>query len=370
MTAAYELRRAGYRVQVLEYNARPGGRNWTRARRRRLCRARRRAPSLPLRRRPISQPGPVAHSRITITRVLDYCRRFGVALEPFVQLNHNAYFHKPDAFGGAPQRIREIKADFDGGVAELLAKATRKGALDEEVTKEDREILLEALARPRRARSRLSLPRRPDRLRCSRLQARRRAAASRRGLRMASRSASAKFSPRGCGAGLQSFLTYDFQTTMFQPVGGMGRIGEAFGARTRRRDPLQRQGRRDRAGRARRRGALRGSAAGGAAASGARGLVRLHAAAQHPEPNGRFRSARRCARRSRARALCAGGEGRAAVLPPLLGGGRAHLRRHILHRSADPPDRLSQLRLQPRRQGRAARRLSVRRRRTPTNSPR
>src|SRR6185503_812113 len=29
MTAAYELRRAGYRVQLLEYNDRPGGRNWS-----------------------------------------------------------------------------------------------------------------------------------------------------------------------------------------------------------------------------------------------------------------------------------------------------------------------------------------------------
>src|ERR1017187_2781697 len=29
MTAAYELRKAGYRVQVLEYNDRPGGRNWS-----------------------------------------------------------------------------------------------------------------------------------------------------------------------------------------------------------------------------------------------------------------------------------------------------------------------------------------------------
>src|ERR1700733_317288 len=29
MTAAYELRNAGYQVQVLEYNARAGGRNWT-----------------------------------------------------------------------------------------------------------------------------------------------------------------------------------------------------------------------------------------------------------------------------------------------------------------------------------------------------
>src|ERR1700674_2803805 len=29
MTAADELRNAGYKVQVLEYNARPGGRNWS-----------------------------------------------------------------------------------------------------------------------------------------------------------------------------------------------------------------------------------------------------------------------------------------------------------------------------------------------------
>jgi len=29
MTAALELRAAGYKVQVLEFNSRPGGRNWT-----------------------------------------------------------------------------------------------------------------------------------------------------------------------------------------------------------------------------------------------------------------------------------------------------------------------------------------------------
>ncbi len=29
MTAAYELRNAGYQVQVLEYNGRAGGRNWS-----------------------------------------------------------------------------------------------------------------------------------------------------------------------------------------------------------------------------------------------------------------------------------------------------------------------------------------------------
>src|SRR6476619_6978832 len=29
MTAALELRKAGYRVRILEFNNRPGGRNWT-----------------------------------------------------------------------------------------------------------------------------------------------------------------------------------------------------------------------------------------------------------------------------------------------------------------------------------------------------
>src|SRR3981081_1675146 len=29
MTAALELRKAGYKVQILEFNSRPGGRNWT-----------------------------------------------------------------------------------------------------------------------------------------------------------------------------------------------------------------------------------------------------------------------------------------------------------------------------------------------------
>ena len=80
--------------------------------------------------------------------ILDYCRRFGVTLEPFIQLNHNAFLHSTTAFDGKPQYIRLIKADFEGGVSELLAKATRKGALDEAVSTEDREILLEASGSP------------------------------------------------------------------------------------------------------------------------------------------------------------------------------------------------------------------------------
>ena len=77
--------------------------------------------------------------------VLDYCKRLGVALEPFIQLNHNAFLHAASAFGGVPQRIRDVKTDFQGQISELLAKATQQGKLDEAVSKEDREILLQAL---------------------------------------------------------------------------------------------------------------------------------------------------------------------------------------------------------------------------------
>ena len=105
MTAAYELGRAGYRVQVLEYNNRAGGRNWSL-----------RGGDVYTELGGATQrcefdaglylnPGPW---RIPYHHhaILDYCRRFGVALEPFIQLNHNAYLHSTAAFGGKPQRIR------------------------------------------------------------------------------------------------------------------------------------------------------------------------------------------------------------------------------------------------------------------------
>ena len=160
--------------------------------------------------------------------MLDYCRRLGVALEPFVQLNHNALLHHSDAFGGKPQRIRTVKADFEGHVSDLLAKAVRQSQLDEAVTSEDREILLQAL------RSWGALDR-DYAYRDSML------AADRRGY--------AKWPGGGLDAApiggqslplseilqsrlwryLRNFSDIDFQTTMFQPVGGMDMIGRAFG---------------------------------------------------------------------------------------------------------------------------------------------
>src|ERR1700735_4024899 len=226
MTAAYELRNAGYSVQVLEYNSRAGGRNWTLRGGDRYtelggetqeCRF---DPGLYI------NPGPWRlpyHHR----GMLSYCKRLGVALEPFVQINHNAYLHGRNAFGGKPQRLRTIKADYDGHIAELLAKATRSHALDAEVSAEDQAILLSAL------RSSGALDENYRYLKGS-------DSSERRGFDRdpgGGLSARPQYSqPVGVSDLLKSGLwgalsigeMYDMQTTMFQPVGGMGQVGQAF----------------------------------------------------------------------------------------------------------------------------------------------
>src|SRR5712672_1340370 len=144
MTAALELRKAGYKVQILEFNSRAGGRNWTLRGGDSFTELGGFKQTCEFEQGLYINPGPWRipyHHRA----LLDYCKRLGVALEPFIQLNHNALLHGTRAFAGVPQRIRDIKADFQGQISELLAKATQQGKLDEAVSKEDREILMQAL---------------------------------------------------------------------------------------------------------------------------------------------------------------------------------------------------------------------------------
>ena len=128
MTAALELRNAGYRVLVLEFNDRAGGRNWTLrggdtfielGGHKQICEF---ETGLYLNTGPWRIP---YHHRA----ILDYCKRLKVALEPFVELNHNAYLHAAGAFGGQPQRIRAIKADFQGQVSSYSPRLPRRASL-------------------------------------------------------------------------------------------------------------------------------------------------------------------------------------------------------------------------------------------------
>jgi len=144
LVAALELRRAGYKVQVLEFNNRVGGRSWTLRGGDSFTELGGETQHCNFAPGNYINPGPwrIPHNHYAI---MHYCQELGVALEPFMQLNYNAYVHSTKAFGGKPQRYRHIQADFYGHVGELMAKAVNKNALDDAVTKEDKAILLEAV---------------------------------------------------------------------------------------------------------------------------------------------------------------------------------------------------------------------------------
>jgi monoamine oxidase len=227
MSAAFELRNAGYRVQVLEYNDRPGGRNWslyggdTYTELGGFSQQVRFAPGLYL------NPGPWRipyHHRA----LLDYCKRLNVALEPFVQVNYAAYMHSSTAFGGKPQRYREVHADFNGHVAELLSKAANQSQLDQAVSREDREILLEAM------REWGALDKNYEYRKGWEVSERRGYLSDPGGGLSPEPMDSEPLALRDLmrsrlWSNIAMGHILEFQNTLFQPIGGMGMIGRAFG---------------------------------------------------------------------------------------------------------------------------------------------
>jgi monoamine oxidase len=227
MVAAYELRKAGYKVSVLEYNARPGGRNWSLRGGDTYTELGGHTQHCRFDRGLYFNPGPWRipyHHR----GILDYCKKLGVPLEPFVQINHNAYVHYRKAFDGKPQRYRTINADYRGYTAELLAKSTQQGKLDTPLSKDDQVILLDSLREWGALDKNYAYVSSPQ-------------TSNRRGF---DKAPGGGLSGKPISSqplqfhevlnsqlwrGLTQGDNYEFQTTLFQPVGGMGRIGEAFG---------------------------------------------------------------------------------------------------------------------------------------------
>ena len=90
MTAAYELRKAGYKVQVLEYNDRPGGRNWSLHGGDTYTELGGATQHVQFDKGLYINPGPwrLPHHHRAI---LHYCKLLNVPLEPFMQVNYTAY---------------------------------------------------------------------------------------------------------------------------------------------------------------------------------------------------------------------------------------------------------------------------------------
>lgn len=139
LVAAYELKRAGFEVRILEARQRVGGRNWTLRHgdqvdyldgRRQTAQF---APGLYFNAGPARLPS--QHRTI-----LDYCSELGVPLEVLVNTSHSAQL-RPDLQQPAFS-VRQALNDTRGHLAGLLATAINRDALDAELSGEERVRLL------------------------------------------------------------------------------------------------------------------------------------------------------------------------------------------------------------------------------------
>jgi monoamine oxidase len=224
MTAAYELRKAGYECTLIEARARAGGRNWTIRNGTRLDMNDGSSQLCEFDRGLYWNAGPARLPSQHHT-VLGYCREFGVPLEVEINTSRSAMLSNPQANGGKPIEMRQAVNDTRGAISELLAKAIDRGALDQEITQADKQRMFDFLTQYGDLT--------PEKI-----------------YKGSSRSGYA--SPRGAGdedgrprdpLSLDVLLDEDLwngvlfedlidqQATMFQPVGGMDAIPMAFAKR-------------------------------------------------------------------------------------------------------------------------------------------
>ena len=147
MTAAFELSKLGYETPILEARDFAGGRAQTARRGFSLTEVTGVTQRALFAEGQYINHGPWRipyHHRST----LHYTKRFGVSLRIMVNDNDNAWDYREEdgnPWSGERRRRREFKADVGGYTSELLAKAVDRGALDEELTADDRERLVDYL---------------------------------------------------------------------------------------------------------------------------------------------------------------------------------------------------------------------------------
>ncbi|HKD26223.1 MAG TPA: NAD(P)/FAD-dependent oxidoreductase [Xanthobacteraceae bacterium] len=221
LSAAYELGKAGYDCVILEARDRVGGRNWSIRRgtrlemndgTRQLCEF---DAGMYWNAGPARIPS--AHQA-----VLGYCKELGVTLEVEINTSRGARLYNPAANGGKAIEMRQAHNDVRGEISELLGKAINRGALDEELTAQDKERMIAFL----RTYGDLT----PD------LVFKGSTRSGYRSLPDAGDQAGEQRDPVPLGTLIDIDLWngvlfeegFDFQATMFQPVGGMDRIPHAF----------------------------------------------------------------------------------------------------------------------------------------------
>ena len=223
LVAAYEMRRAGWAVTVLEARDRVGGRVWTVRGGDRIVQTGRPDQRCEFTDGLYVNAGaariPTAHHVI-----LGYARHFGVPIEVMVNSNRAGRID----IGGRVIENRQLISDVRGRVAELLSKAISRGALDQQMSAGEREMMRQFLGfygelaengdyRPGGRSGYAELPGAYETI----------------GRAIEPADLSGLLSDGRIGLPLMFEEFFDQQSPMFQPVGGMDRIAEAFARATR-----------------------------------------------------------------------------------------------------------------------------------------
>jgi monoamine oxidase len=146
LCAAYELDRAGFNCVVLEGSRRIGGRSLTLRRGDSF----REIGGAPLQTCEFDDglwlnagPGRIPHHHV---HVIDYCRQFGVALQPYIFASRANLVHSGLVGNGRTTQVRRALYDLQGHVAELLSKCAATPGMDLPIAPADLEKFQEMLA--------------------------------------------------------------------------------------------------------------------------------------------------------------------------------------------------------------------------------
>jgi monoamine oxidase len=221
LVSAYELKKLGYEVTLLEARERPGGRNWTGRNGTVVPFVDGTSQTINWEEGNYQNLGP-ARLPSTHWTMLGYARELGVPMEVEINTSRSTLMQNDAANGGAAVPQRKVINDTRGHVSELLSKCISQGALDSDISVEDRDRMKTFL----KIYGPLDVT----------------------GKYVGSDRAGLKTAP---GAGDQTAVpevpmdmhmlldenfwrgmlyeeTWDWQATMMQPVGGMDRIPYAF----------------------------------------------------------------------------------------------------------------------------------------------
>src|SRR6202046_5591697 len=138
LSSAYELAKLGYSCTLLEARERVGGRNWTVRNGTKVEFTTGFTQKCAFGEGLYQNLGPARLPSVHLT-MLGYCRELGVPLEVEINTSRSTLLQNDRANGGKPVLQRKAINDTRGHVSELLSKCVAQGALDSELSKEDRE---------------------------------------------------------------------------------------------------------------------------------------------------------------------------------------------------------------------------------------